>query len=230
MKGLILYRGPSVLDGSPIICIATLSTANHKTGNMIQTWILREDVLPTVAVKTGQDSSVCGNCPQRHFVQGACYVMPFQAPSNVFRAYHRGAYEDLSTTNLYQLMGRKIRLGSYGDPAAVPYYVWLGVTSVSEGWTGYTHQMDHSCFDEKILEFCQASIESEAQYRVAVEKNWPTFRIRDPLRRALKGELICKTEISETNCLICGLCDGKSKNNIVIRVHGSRKSRFRSRY
>ena len=79
-KGFILYDGPSVLDGAPIVVIATLETSNAKTGAMVQTWILRGDIEPHQAVKTGEDASVCGNCPQRHNTGGACYVMTHQAP------------------------------------------------------------------------------------------------------------------------------------------------------
>jgi hypothetical protein len=40
LGGVELWRGASVIDGSPIVYIATLSSSNRKTGNMIQTWIL----------------------------------------------------------------------------------------------------------------------------------------------------------------------------------------------
>ena len=49
-NGVILYEGPSELDGSPIVVIATFGSKNRKTGkgrkNLIQTWIMRQDVAP----------------------------------------------------------------------------------------------------------------------------------------------------------------------------------------
>ena len=72
-KGVVLYRGPSKLDGEPIVCIATglkAPSKNPKTGTMVQTWILREDVAPHKAQKTGEDSSVCGDCPLRPLMKG----------------------------------------------------------------------------------------------------------------------------------------------------------------
>jgi hypothetical protein len=36
-QSFILYEGPSVLDGAPIMCIATFGTKNRKTGAMVQT-------------------------------------------------------------------------------------------------------------------------------------------------------------------------------------------------
>ena len=59
--GFVLYEGNSVLDGKPIAAIATLSSSNVKTGNMIQVWIIRTDINPVEASKLGDDISICGN-------------------------------------------------------------------------------------------------------------------------------------------------------------------------
>ena len=67
-NGVILYEGPSVIDGAPIVAIATglkSPSSNDKTGTMVQVWILRADVAPHEAQKTGADESICGNCPMR---------------------------------------------------------------------------------------------------------------------------------------------------------------------
>jgi len=40
----IIYRGPSVLDGAPIVVVATYSKRNKKTGTMVQTYIIRDDM------------------------------------------------------------------------------------------------------------------------------------------------------------------------------------------
>ena len=47
--GVILFEGPSLIDGAPIAVIATgfqRRTANSKTGDMVQTWIIRSDREP----------------------------------------------------------------------------------------------------------------------------------------------------------------------------------------
>lgn len=229
-RGVILYQGPSMLDGEPIICIATMNTVNHKTGDMIQTWIIREDVTPMVAVQTGKDSSVCGRCPHRHFSGGACYVVPFQAPTQVFKTYHAGGYDKLDTQTLRRFLGRKIRLGSYGDPAAVPYHVWLGVVGLCDGHTGYTHQFHHECFDVKLTDFCQVSVETVSQYKNAVEDNVGTFRVIPEGGTLQEGEIRCLNETTGISCLACGLCDGKHQNKIAITVHGNLASRFTKKF
>lgn len=66
--GVIVYEGPSMLDKKPIVMIATgwNGTRNGKTGQMLQTWILRKNISPMDASRRKLDASVCGKCPLRH--------------------------------------------------------------------------------------------------------------------------------------------------------------------
>lgn len=67
-NSIIVYDGPSIIDGKPIVVILTGladSSANGKTGNLVQSFIIRSDVEPHTALKTGDDVSVCGLCPHR---------------------------------------------------------------------------------------------------------------------------------------------------------------------
>ena len=62
----IIYKGPSLLDGKPIVVIGTYSKRNSKTGAVLQTYILCDDGLdPLEASKTGADFSICGDCIMR---------------------------------------------------------------------------------------------------------------------------------------------------------------------
>ena len=65
--GYIAYEGKSLIDKSPIVVIVTAlnSSANSKTGNMVQTFIIRSDVDPVTAARTGQDFGICGACRHR---------------------------------------------------------------------------------------------------------------------------------------------------------------------
>lgn len=51
MRGFIFYRGKSPIDNAPIVGIAVLKSRNEKTGNMVQTFILRSDIHPMDAIK-----------------------------------------------------------------------------------------------------------------------------------------------------------------------------------
>ena len=54
----IIYEGPSLIDGKPIVVIATYSGRNRKTGLVLQTYILLRDVDPRYASKSGLDFSI----------------------------------------------------------------------------------------------------------------------------------------------------------------------------
>ena len=90
ITGYTLYRGRSNIDGKPIVVIATLKTANGKTGDVVQTWILRRDTSALQAVRNGKDYSVCGDCLHRRMK--SCYVVIGQAPNNISLRYARGGY------------------------------------------------------------------------------------------------------------------------------------------
>ena len=69
-KSVEVWRGPSPIDGAPIVMIMTgLSpknpSKNSKTGPMVQTHIVRRDMAPVVAMMSGHDQSICGDCPLR---------------------------------------------------------------------------------------------------------------------------------------------------------------------
>jgi hypothetical protein len=220
MASSILYRGPSMLDGAPIVVIATDGSKNGKTGGMVQTWILRDDIDPNAALKSGDDSSVCGDCPHRG---AACYVTVFQAPLSVYRAYKRGRYADFRPG---QYAGRKVRIGSYGDPAAVPVDVWRAYTEGSAGITGYTHQWRIA--DPELRAYCMASCDTAGQADDAHELGWRTFRVRLESEPTLPGEVMCPASDEAGHKLTCEECTaccgtrGRRKGHITIIVHGAK--------
>lgn len=227
-KGFILYDGPSVLDGQPIVVIATMETSNRKTGQMVQTWIIRSDISPTDAAKIGLDSSVCGNCPQRWFNGGACYVNLGHAPLGIYKGYKRGIYPtfDADLHSDY-ITGRKIRLGAYGDPAAVPFEIMESIAKMGISWTGYTHQITHKQFDNRYLELCQVSADSPKQAIKYQSMGARTFRVAMPGDSLADNEIECLADSKGIQCIDCMLCDG-NKKNIALTVHGARASKFKT--
>ena len=66
--GYIVYEGPSELDGSPIVVIINkiwAASKNGKTGALVQSFIIRSDINPVEALKTGDDAAICGHCIHR---------------------------------------------------------------------------------------------------------------------------------------------------------------------
>jgi hypothetical protein len=234
-NGVLIYRGPSEIDGEPIVVIATglaNGSSNTKTGGgLIQTWILREDVSPTDAVNTGDDVSICGTCPHRGtIVDGrnigrSCYVTVFQAPLNVWKSYHRGIYPDVSNDLTATFAGRGVRLGAYGDPAAIPLSVWDKTLASASYCTGYTHQW--RAVAPSLSKYCMASADSAADRFAAKALGYRTFRVQSRADHAAEGEIICPASAEaghKTTCDVCRACGGlgaKAKADIVIAVHGS---------
>jgi hypothetical protein len=235
-SGFILYHGPSMLDGAPIVAIATgfAKSGNRKTGAMIQTWIIRADMLPTDASKAGADASVCGGCPHRWATGGACYVNIGQAPQAVFRAFRAGRYPHATTAVALAALGkgRAVRLGSYGDPAAVPADVWRAFTSEAAMHTGYTHQWASGRADS-LRGLCMASADTAGERDAANAAGWRTFRIMAAGEARAKGEAACPASAEsghKLTCAECGACNGADsgrRGSIAIVVHGSLASRFR---
>jgi hypothetical protein len=230
-NGLVLWEGPSRLDGAPIVALLTLRSANVKTGPMLQTWILPRTVDPLTAIKTGADKAVCGACPLRGTGAKArgCYVNLISGgPFQVYRAYAAGRYPAADDRNLsLWAMGRPVRLGSYGDPCAVPIGVWTGLLGYCNGHTGYTHQWrDPAHEDYRAL--LMASVESAAQRAEAKALGWRTYRILGPDDRPARREMICPASPQGGNrqtCYTCQACNGTAGHpggaDVTIRVHGS---------
>lgn len=232
-NGVVLYEGPSQIDGAPIVMIATGlvgGSGNAKTGaGLIQTWILRADVSPTAAVNSGADASICGNCPHRGTIEDgrnvgrSCYVTVFQAPLSVWNAYKRGSYPKAQGG---EFQGRGVRLGSYGDPAAVPFHVWQAALAGASYWTGYTHQWAR--FPE-FAAYCMASADSLADRAAAKLLGFRTFRVTADRTLADRQarEIVCPASAEagfKTTCDACRACGGltaKAKADVVIAVHGA---------
>ncbi len=242
--GVVLYHGPSLINRQPIVCIATglvRKSRNTTTGPFMQTWILADrGEHPLAALRSGGDEAVCGNCPHRPItrpngrrVLGSCYVNVGQAPLVVWQAYRRGVYPTFrGRKHLDLFRGRLIRLGSYGDPAAIPLAVWDRVCAVAAGWTGYTHQF-RTC-DSGYARYCMASCETVADRRLALRLGYRTFRVRLPEQPLDAGEFVCPASDEGGNrltCAACRACSGASGEHAspCIIVHESPTVPYKAR-
>ena len=210
----IFYEGPSEIDGAPIRGYVSHNSSNRKTGDMLQTWIMRADMKPTDACKTGADSSICGNCPHRPSNLGTCYVLVHQAPLSISKS---------QATPLSKTAHHKaLRLGAYGDPTAIPYGHWRTLMDSLDttNHTGYTHQWT-TC-DQRFKDLCMASVDNEDEYRKANDAGWRTFRVMPRGAKLMEGEIMCPS-YKGVKCTDCRLCAGTSNTgkNIAIEVHGS---------
>lgn len=229
-NGRILWEGPSLSDGAPIVVIATgftESSANSKTGNMIQTWIMRQDVKPNEAFKNGLGRSVCGDCTHAGYNNGTCYVIWYQGPLSVWNCYKRGNYEPIN--NDWHLFNDvALRIGSAGDGAMVPADVWTEPLLRCRKHTAYTHQWRQE-WAQHFKGIAQASCDGFTDYLEATAAGWKTFLVTPRGSDDPMGSVHCAASEEKgykTNCFTCSLCDGSSAN-VVIYAHGRSKKRYR---
>jgi len=238
---MIIFNGPSEIDGKPIVAIITgvnKSSKNSKTGAMPQVWILRSDIHPTEALKTGEDSSICGDCPHRPKVLGenalkkasrSCYVNTM-AFNSIYKTFLNGKYETANLENLaIELTGAKVRIGAYGDPAAVPIEVWDTILKNCES-TGYTHQWKTCNLD--YANYCMASCDTPIDVLNATSKGYRTFFVQnigtfdDAIKQVENIKLAwcpaSKEKGKSTTCFNCMACSGirsGRQSNIAIVLH-----------
>jgi hypothetical protein len=230
----VIYRGPSRYDAKQTIrAVLVWHSNNVKTGDMVQLFILHDSVPPQDAQRTGDDQAVCGACPFRPALQGGCYVATFQGPLSTWKSTRGRAVSPVSEIT-GQLKGRALRLGAYGDVAALPADLVASLVSAVKGRvTGYTHGHRLLGLDgvEHLRTSCMLSVESEEQARAAWASGWRTFRGVSPEGAESAGvksaEIQCPTETRDVQCVSCGLCKGASlqAKSITIPVHGLAEKR-----
>jgi hypothetical protein len=103
---LCVFDGPSLLDGVRTIVLVSgydTPSINSKTGDMLQAYILRADMLPSDAAAIGADETVCGQCAMRPIIVKAmrlrgskdipCYVDKVRGPDGVWKSWAAGNVE-----------------------------------------------------------------------------------------------------------------------------------------
>lgn len=237
--GYIAYEGPSEIDGAPIVVIVNRidqDSENEKTGALVQTFIIRSDIAPTDALKTGDDASICGDCIHRPLLakdngQAPCYVNVGRSVLSVFNAYKRGRYTRADAATIAKaLAGKIVRLGTYGDPAAAPVRVWERITRYAAGRRGYTHQWNRPGFDAAAWgRLVMASADSIDEAAHANLLGMRVFRVSIGVDKQ-PGETICPASAEggkKSTCAKCTLCAGTSiqARDVVIADHASGHAR-----
>lgn len=242
MKGVILYEGASLLDGMPIVVIAIINTKNRKNGGMIQIFIMRSDIDPITASRLGEDYSICGDCVHRGVAnpnkksggadKRSCYVMLLMLLS-IYKAYKKGKYKRLHghTAISEWFRDELVRLGAYGDPSAVPSYIWDSVLLYTKGRTGYTHQFSTKGADVR-TDMCMVSVDNLEQAKHQWELGNRTFRVGKFVTDMIRDkEVLCPASDEagkRTTCDKCKLCSGNEiqAKSVFIPVHGNGKNNY----
>jgi hypothetical protein len=183
---------------------------------MAQLYIIRTDVHPWEAQQTGQDAAVCGHCPRSPLAAAAlgidpCYVITSKDPASVWKALRKRAYRrTLTPRQKLKLRALPLRIGAYGDPAAVPVAVLRQAIALTNGrWTAYTHQWRRA---PHLRNIAMASCDSLSDHRDATARGWRTFTVTND---AGCGAGVTCPAAAEARiphgrtCSQCLLCDGR---------------------
>ena len=166
---------------------------------MIQTFILRRYCTdPLTASRTGKDASICGSCPHRgtpnnndkgQATNRTCYVTLAHAPLGKYKAYKKGVYgTTVSTLKEIESFGslQGVRLGTYGDPCAVPNDIWKALINKALYSTAYTHAAVNP-MPESIM----TSTDNLWQSVKAWGRGERTFRVISDVDQLYRNEILC---------------------------------------
>jgi len=217
-----VWKGLSAIDGSTeIVLLLSGNSDNDKTGDQLQSWILRTDMPPHEAVKTDMDDAVCGDrCIHRK--RRSCYVLTWQAPYAVWFNWKFGGGN--RPPPQFYTRGRSLRLASYGELPAVPFEVAEELIDDTRGHTGFTSLWE--VCDPRYARLLMASVSSIEEAKRAQAMGWRTYRTAPKDWHKVKGESLCPASEEggkKLTCATCGFCNGnttKLKGNVVIPVHG----------
>jgi hypothetical protein len=237
--GYIAYEGPSIIDGKPIVVIVNKINAkskNGKTGDIVQTFIIRSDINPVTALATGDDVSICGMCAHRPVLarksgKPPCYVQVAKSVLAVYNAYKRGRYVKADPKIIARVLaGKRLRIGTYGDPFAAPVATWTDLVQFVAGHAGYSHQWQDTRFDHSAwAPLVMASADTIDEAAQANLFGMRVFRVSVGVDRQA-SETVCPASAEggkRATCADCMLCGGTSKKarDIVIADHAAGHAR-----
>jgi hypothetical protein len=106
LNTVCIYDGPSLGDSMGVLVLLsglTDPSINTKTGDMIQTYIVRADMAPDIAANIGADVSICGGCNFRPIAVAMaaqadidwipCYVDKIRGPAGAWKSHAAGRVE-----------------------------------------------------------------------------------------------------------------------------------------
>lgn len=221
-NAVVVWEGPSQIDGKPIVLIlgSIKSNTNDKTGTQLETYIIRSDIEPSEAAKQGEDYSVCGNCARRPANNGSCYVILFYGPRVRYKEYKEDKYNKLTDYRI--LKGRSLRMGTYGDPAAVPIEVWNRLLKYCETHTGFTEKWRED-IGQPLKGLCMASCSTIEEYNEAKALGWKCYLslpVNSPVPKKI-NRCLYVSDPYKFQCSNCNWCDG-AKKDVWIYDHGAK--------
>jgi hypothetical protein len=189
---------------------------------MAQGYVVKTDQRPHASIADGTAGSVCGDCKR---IGSECYATNMRGLITVGRKAVAGEYLETAILDASrQLSGYHLRMGAYGDPAALPVGIWRKLLRHAAGWTGYTHAWRSNPHLKSIL---MASADTLDEAHEAAAKGWRYYRIRSvdddgQAEPVAPGEAVCPASPEgghRMQCIGCGSCAGtavKGPHRVII--------------
>lgn len=213
VSGIVIGTGPSRFDSAHIVAIAIgfgRPSANRKTGEVVQVYVLNSEVSPSQSISASSDRAVCGGCRHRPAAGNTCYVDALKGPDSVWKSFKAGRYGEIGDADYGSIAQKCVRLTAYGDVGALPKEAWEPFLARVEqqGCTvlGYTHHW--RSIDPWFRKYCMASVETIREREEASALGWRTFRIRAPGNPLLPGEVQCPADSHADVARLCGIEPG----------------------
>jgi peptidyl-tRNA hydrolase len=145
----------------------------------------------------------------------------------VYKSFLAGKYPVLSASDAaLQLKGLNVRLGSYGDIAAIPAHILHSLMRFTANNTGYTHQWKRKDM-EHLKVFTMASCDTLEEHLEATRKGWRTFLVVPKGSTSIPAKTFLCPASEEAGkkltCDQCLACNGSRDNrsaSVYIPVHG----------
>ena len=229
---VVVWKGISLLDNETPIMVTLSGFAkdsdNSKTGAMCQVAILPIHTKPSDNYRQGSPS-VCGDC--KYNGGNGCYVSWHNLTSH-WNSTKGQTPIDMSLSQEL-VKGLEVRLGSAGDPAAVPVWVWQELLRYAHSFTGYTHQWS-TTHGQQYKDICMASVDSTEERQQAIDKGWNTFLVYDDVEPDVGIRCLASSDKTDKDglpyqCITCMACNGKGKKHINEKLHGATNTIYAAR-
>ena len=179
---------------------------NSKTGPMAQLWIYDA----TTAAPTEANCGTCELKTSKNAYGHSCYAARLRPMRTMLERCRNKQPNLWAAVASLRRNCMPLRLGAFGDPAAIPPEYTKALVSAARFSLGYTHDWFNRR-SEHLRGVCQASVESDADMRVAHLFAWKTFRVGSG-PDMFHSEVHCPGQLHKRTCLECQRCDGKRGN------------------
>ena len=194
---------------------------NRKTGDMVQTYLIDKERLISEPKTFG---AKCEACP----MVNKCYVSRDKlSVRKALVKLTQGEATSYAFATLDEvlplLQGRLIRLGTYGDPSAIPLRDLARICESAKGHTGYTHFWRE--VDADYSAYLMSSCESLSDELLSNALGYRAFRVllddQETHETTQKSVQCLNASVGLTcaECLLCSGTKGKGSSNIYIHEH-----------